>query len=808
VRFLPSLRRSPSSKTLQTAALENEVKALRSAYYQSLWRHEAGIRARYWPVERAVVEGYERIVWVFKAVQTIGADHARLPFRLRQDGQMVDDHPLYRVLNKKANPLETGQVFRKRLSAQILLSKQGAFVEKTYSNGGTVKRLDLLPPDRVEIMPATGDKADRGELVDHFRLQRIDGGYREIDPKNVLWFRDPHPLDPYSGVTPLEAAGMSVELDYFARLYNVSFMRNDGRPGGVLAVRHPDGTSGNIDPRQMDRVESKFQKGPGAAGALAVVEGQLEYIDLAAKPREMAYGDTSKNSKVELLSSFGVPETVLAYAADRTFSNASDELYVYWTITMQQHNEIIVSGFDEDSEDDLEGYLDTSKVEVLQRAEIARREEARAEVEKGLRSIKSYADLAGYGDEIDDTVHTRALYIPQGRTPLPSKAEDADDLGLDQPTQEAQPEQPALPAGPGTGDVAAGPAAGPASPGETTSRTPEPPAAATTAGAAAAALAAAAAPGPGAKRLTVVPGEAKRATPPRGRVVLRVTRPAPVRDDVVESEADERSRDRLEDTLAAALTALSTRWFERTIARLESPKSRKGTRHWAPDGPSDTRGGTKALDSAKAVDEERWSGEAETGTEPIVKAAAIAAAVALLTDLGEDAEESAVAGMVAGAVASVVALIAGAAASAAERLARVINEADQDGLSLNDIVAQIRDQSARFITVWSERVATQAATATVNGAREAAAVAAEAATGDDITRTWLTRRDDRVRHTHHEADGQQQPLGTPFVVGQALLRYPGDPLGPAEEVINCRCRLLHRSKRSGRFVTPPAEAAS
>jgi hypothetical protein len=30
-------------------------------------------------------------------------------------------------------------------------------------------------------------------------------------------------------------------------------------------------------------------------------------------------------------------------------------------------------------------------------------------------------------------------------------------------------------------------------------------------------------------------------------------------------------------------------------------------------------------------------------------------------------------------------------------------------------------------------------------------------------------------------------MDEPFTVGGASLMYPGDPAGPAEEVINCRC---------------------
>lgn len=52
---------------------------------------------------------------------------------------------------------------------------------------------------------------------------------------------------------------------------------------------------------------------------------------------------------------------------------------------------------------------------------------------------------------------------------------------------------------------------------------------------------------------------------------------------------------------------------------------------------------------------------------------------------------------------------------------------------------------------------------------------------------WLSTDDSRTRETHVEADGQRVPLGSPFLVGGFQLWFPGDPMGPPQEVIQCRC---------------------
>lgn len=57
-------------------------------------------------------------------------------------------------------------------------------------------------------------------------------------------------------------------------------------------------------------------------------------------------------------------------------------------------------------------------------------------------------------------------------------------------------------------------------------------------------------------------------------------------------------------------------------------------------------------------------------------------------------------------------------------------------------------------------------------------------------KVWLATEDARTRPTHVAADGQRTLLTEPFSVGGAPLQFPGDPRGPAQEVIQCRCTML------------------
>lgn len=58
-----------------------------------------------------------------------------------------------------------------------------------------------------------------------------------------------------------------------------------------------------------------------------------------------------------------------------------------------------------------------------------------------------------------------------------------------------------------------------------------------------------------------------------------------------------------------------------------------------------------------------------------------------------------------------------------------------------------------------------------------------------LTHTWESQKDERVRGSHAVADMQTVPINTPFTVGGYQMLFPtDDSLGaPASEILGCRC---------------------
>ena len=125
----------------------------------------------------------------------------------------------------------------------------------------------------------------------------------------------------------------------------------------------------------------------------------------------------------------------------------------------------------------------------------------------------------------------------------------------------------------------------------------------------------------------------------------------------------------------------------------------------------------------------------------------------------------------------------------------IVSRGITDGLSERDIAAQI---AAVAPTKSASRAQTIARTETHSASAFSAQSSAEA-TGLTLVKVWVSARGERTRSLaegaefgHAEADGQRRLLNEPFNIptldgGSEAIMYPGDFMGSAGNVINCRC---------------------
>src|SRR5258708_8711165 len=66
---------------------------------------------------------------------------------------------------------------------------------------------------------------------------------------------------------------------------------------------------------------------------------------------------------------------------------------------------------------------------------------------------------------------------------------------------------------------------------------------------------------------------------------------------------------------------------------------------------------------------------------------------------------------------------------------------------------------------------------------------------NEVRRRWVYTHDDRVRPAHVAIPGMNLDgvgLNQPFATPDGPLMYPGDPSGPPQATVNCRCVVVLR----------------
>lgn len=113
----------------------------------------------------------------------------------------------------------------------------------------------------------------------------------------------------------------------------------------------------------------------------------------------------------------------------------------------------------------------------------------------------------------------------------------------------------------------------------------------------------------------------------------------------------------------------------------------------------------------------------------------------------------------------------------------------------------LRQKFNHLADYQAKRIVRTEATNAANYATEQAALNLFA--GQDMTKTWKSGYDARVRPAHQAANGQIVPFNSKFSVGGESLQRPGDPNGSASNVINCRCSMIVLPKAGANTIGAP-----
>lgn len=135
-----------------------------------------------------------------------------------------------------------------------------------------------------------------------------------------------------------------------------------------------------------------------------------------------------------------------------------------------------------------------------------------------------------------------------------------------------------------------------------------------------------------------------------------------------------------------------------------------------------------------------------------------------------------------------VTLVSGTAKATLVKITQqLMTDIDFQNSGIDEKTRILRNQFTNYSTFQAERLVRTEATNAANFATMASAETIFPA--EDLQKEWIAATDERTRTTHREANGKVVNQKDTFNVGGSQMLYPGDPRGPAKEVINCRCSI-------------------
>jgi|MDSY01.1.fsa_nt_gb uncharacterized protein with gpF-like domain len=139
--------------------------------------------------------------------------------------------------------------------------------------------------------------------------------------------------------------------------------------------------------------------------------------------------------------------------------------------------------------------------------------------------------------------------------------------------------------------------------------------------------------------------------------------------------------------------------------------------------------------------------------------------------------------------------LSGISISVARKVAQIIEEGREEGLSLNQLARRITE---KVLPISRSRAALIARTETHNAASFANHNYHDTLRKDlgvNMMKRWVSTADERTRSAHVEANGQIRNMDEDFDIGGSAMNHAGDPKGGAKNVVNCRCVIVYADER-------------
>ena len=264
---------------------------------------------------------------VYACVNLRARNLASLPLTIERDGQTVTDGPLFDLL-RTVNPHWTpNRLWQMTCMALDLWGEAYWVLERGPDGEGVPREIWWARPDRMRLVPDETDYL--AGWIYEWNNERL--GFK---PGEVIWFRNPNPLDEFEGLSPIAATRLALDTGHAALRSNHNVFSNGVQLAGVVTPADKDQTWQRDQVEALrDMLERRF-RGVDKAHRLAVLGQAATFTPMSISPRDAQFIELMKWTRTDACMVYGVPPELIGDQEGASYNNVREAHKGFWTDTL------------------------------------------------------------------------------------------------------------------------------------------------------------------------------------------------------------------------------------------------------------------------------------------------------------------------------------------------------------------------------------------------------------------------------------------------------------------------------------------
>lgn len=257
---------------------------------------------------------------LFSAVSRISNSLSAMPVQLYKGSV-----PMYTDLNDlisfSPNPNMTSCQFFKTLEA-CRDTSGNAYALKIFSTNGTIERLDILDPSRVQPIMETNSRELWYKITPEQGKEFYVHGFYMIHVPFIS-------TNGYSGVNPVSV--LCDTLNYSESIQTFSVKQLDQGVNAAIVLEAPANLS---EPQRKDTVEAFMQTYKETSGNILLLESGVTARSLDLSPVDTKLFEVEKITRSKVAMVYNIPPHLLGDYSDTSFTSQEQQMLEYLQLTM------------------------------------------------------------------------------------------------------------------------------------------------------------------------------------------------------------------------------------------------------------------------------------------------------------------------------------------------------------------------------------------------------------------------------------------------------------------------------------------